>query len=131
MTAPAASPVDGGSTVLGKTVSELQTGISIQDNKITGTLLNVTDFAKFSGKKDLQKGHFLALNVSGAEGATLFHELIGAVDSPGLHQFKEGDKELIVRITNKETQKIRIVAQKKKYLPSEVTYELSGLTLQE
>ena len=126
---PAATPADGGSTALGKTVSELQDGITILENAISGTLLHVTDFTNFSGDPTEQEGHYLVLNVSGEEGATLYHELVGAVKTPGRHQFEDDDRQLIVRVSDEKTQKIKLYAEKKGCIPSVTTYDLSGLTL--
>ena len=49
-------------SVLGYTVSDLQSDVTVNSNEISGTLAYVTDFTGFSGDPELQKGNFLALS---------------------------------------------------------------------
>lgn len=130
MTPPAASPESDGGTAYGVPVSSLQTGIVIKGGKISGTLPYVPSFPGFSSDASEQEGNFLALKVSGPDGATLYHELIGAEKTPGKRKFEGDDRQLVVRVTNTETQKIKLTAEKGAQ-SSEVTYDLSGLTLGE
>lgn len=118
--------------LLGKVVGDLQEDIVIANGAITGTLKYVTGYTGFSGEADLQNGNYLAIHASVPEvsGATITITLVNAViskepvtlDPDGLH---------IIRVTNKDTQKIIVTATKTGHVPVSKTYTFKGLTLTE
>lgn len=50
--------------LFGKHIDDLQEGIVVGDDKITGTLKYVTDYTEFSGKASEQQGNYLALHAT-------------------------------------------------------------------
>lgn len=71
-------PVDGKTDCYGKSASELQDGIVVGNDGITGTLKSVTDYKGFNeANEEEQSGHYLALTFSVAEGATVKTKVIG------------------------------------------------------
>lgn len=97
------------SDLLGKAASDLQSNIVVSDGKIKGTLKYVTGYTGFSGEEELQSGNYLAIKCDADDGSTLKAKLIGG-------QFGEvtldSDKNVIIRITDKDTQKVQVRAIK-------------------
>lgn len=114
--------------LLGKVVSDLQTGISIDNEtgEISGTLKYVTGYTGFSGDPAKQQGNFLAIHIAaeGVTGATYTAELIGGHDGPVT---LDSDGILIARIESK-AQQIKIVAVKGTDTRTRL-YDLRKLTL--
>lgn len=115
----------------GKAASDLQTGITIANNAITGTLKPVTDYTGFSETTELQSGYYLALDFSGTTptDATIVVKLSSDVTGTTL-----GDDGLIVErveaLTATETEKtLTVTVTADDYPTSTTTYDLSGLTL--
>ena len=109
----------------GKTVSELQTGISIQGTAISGTLNYVTGYTGFNGLEvDEQSGNYLALKFDSDPWPTsLTVELVGGTKGPVT--LTEGTDDLCVfRITSNTAQSIKVSAD-----GHDTTYTLTGLTL--
>lgn len=98
---------DASQDMLGKTASELQTNVTINDNVIGGRLLYVSDYTGFSSDPLKQEGNFLALKVVDDADATAVRtvEVLGgkggekAIDSDGL---------VVLRITNTTAQSVKI-----------------------
>ena len=114
---------------MGKHATDLQENISISGTSITGTLKYVTGYTGFSGDVSEQSGNYLALHfaVAGVTGATISVELVGGTaDWPVI---LDSDGLIVVRITNKNTQYLKVVAGKAGYVSVERAYDLSGLTL--
>lgn len=104
------SPENGGVSVYGKNVNELQSGISVANDKISGTLHYVEDYTEFNpGEPDEQKGNFLALNIEAAEDSVVTFELIGG--SKGPITLTPDDMQVVSRIKN-AGQSIEITAVK-------------------
>ena len=118
--------LSGSVDLLGKTADDLQTGVEVENGAITGTLKYVTGYTGFSGDVEEQSGNYLALKVTAVEGATITVELInGTVGHPVT---LDEDGMIVIRITNKSTQSVQVVATKDS--KSEVfNFSLSGLTL--
>ena len=118
--------LSGSVDLLGKTADDLQTGVEVGTEGITGTLKYVTGYTGFSGDVAEQSGNYLAIKVTAIDGATITVELInGTVGHPVT---LDEDGMIIIRITNKSTQSIQVVATKDN--KSEVVnYTLTGLTL--
>lgn len=123
MTALAVSPEDDEGTALGVTVSELQTGVTIAGEKISGTLHRKDNFEAFS--KTDNSGHFLVLKVEYPEDAQVKLTVVGGTTKDK----KMDDHQLIVKVKDAATQKIKLDITKGGETGS-ITYDLSGLTLE-
>lgn len=110
-------------------MSDLQTGIEIADEEITGTLKHVTGYTGFSGDPAEQEGNYLALHfASETTGATITVELVGGTSGP---KALDADGLAILRISDKAAQTIKVTAEAEGYTTAEKTFDLSGLTLLE
>lgn len=114
--------------LLGKYVSDLQSDVTISNGVISGTLLYVTGYNGFSGKASERKGNYLALHFATTEaGSTISVELVnGTVGHPVT---LDADGILISRISDKDTQYLRVVAEAEGYTKTVREYKLTGLTL--
>ena len=124
MTSLSVSPEDAEGTALGVTVSELQEGISITGTKISGTLNYKKGFEAFD--KTDNSGNFLVLKVEYPEDAEVKFTLEGG--STRDKKFPKGDHQLVVKVKDASSQKLKIDITKGGKTGS-VTYDLSGLTL--
>lgn len=113
--------------LLGKVVGDLQSNISFNGNTISGTLKYVTGYTGFSGDPAEQSGNYIALHcdtIPDADAITV--ELVnGTVGHPVT---LDSDGIIIIRITDKDAQYVRVVATKGS-IEVEKTYYLSGLEL--
>ena len=115
-------PVDGGTNKYGKDISDLQDGITIEGDEISGTLKYTKDFVKAFGE-DEKDGNFLALEISSDNGETITTEVVNGTHGP----VTVDDGFCIYRITDKDTQKIKITVSKGDQ-SKVVQYGLTGLT---
>lgn len=119
------SNISADTDLLGKSVTDLQSSISIRNSAITGTSLYVDDYT--SGGFDMSKSHnFLALHIEAQEGATIQVELIGG-DSEGHPVTLDPDGLIVLQIRNK-SQKVKVTATKNTDVETK-TFDLTGLTL--
>lgn len=119
--------IPDGVSLLGKELSDLQSGVSVAGDGIIGTLKYVTGYTGFSGDPAEQSGNYLALHIDSAvEGATITVEVIGGDHGPAT---LDEDRTCIFRIKN-NYQKIKITAAKAGTPTVTKTYNLLGLTLQ-
>ena len=96
---------------------------------ISGTLNYVTDYTGFSGNVAEQSGNYLVLKcTTGSLDDVITVELIGG--TVGHPVTLDEDRNIVLRITNTETQSIEVVATDGE---STVTkqYALTGLTLED
>ena len=127
-----ATTADIGASVdlLGKTVSDLESGITIGNDSISGTLNYVSDYTGFSGNVAEQSGNYLALHIGVPEVSTDDYtvqvRLIGGdhgavtLDSDGI---------IIFRIKN-VNQKVEIVASADGQPTITKVYSLKDLVLE-
>ena len=121
-----------GATLFGKSVSELQTNVSVSGKNITGTLNYVTGYTGFSSNPEEQEGHFLALDLSDNDFTGLTSVMVGLDPSAGsglVEIINDPDKNGVFRISNTR-QKFKIVSTDGTYTKTQV-FNLSGLTLAE
>lgn len=115
--------------LLGKSVTDLQSNIAFGDDAITGTLKHVTGYTGFSGDVSEQSGNYLAFHVGtniAADQITV--ELVnGTVGHPVTLDI---DGLAVFRISNKATQRVKVVAYKDGAVAVK-EYGLTGLTLNE
>lgn len=119
--------LSGDIDLLGKTADDLQEDVEVGTDAITGTLKYVTGYTGFSGDPEEQEGNYIALKVTAIDGATITVELInGSVGHPVT---LDEDGMIVIRISDKATQSVQVVATKDNR--SEVfNYAINGLTLE-
>ncbi|MBO4681691.1 MAG: hypothetical protein J5623_07285 [Clostridiales bacterium] len=120
--------ISAGTDLLGKHVSDLQSGVIIGDSQIVGTLKYLSDYTGFSGDPNEQKGNYIALHCTSSETVdSLSVEVInGTVGHPVT---LDGDGIAVLKIADKVRQKIRFAAHKDDQTVTK-TFDLSGLTLE-
>ena len=94
--------------VLGKATSDLQEGVEVVDDTISGTLHYLTDYTGFSGKASEQKGNFLTMFTPILDGETIVMELVGGTKGP----VTLDDGIMVLRITDAENQSLKLTATK-------------------
>jgi hypothetical protein len=113
---------DSSVDLFGLDCDDLQTGISVGADAITGTLKYVADYSSaFSG--DLSSGNFIALHceVPEVEDATI---TVTVTDPVTLDE----DGDVVLRIADKSTQTITVVASADGYEDVTKVFSLTGLT---
>ena len=122
-------PENGETDVLGKTVAELQSGVTISGSTISGTLNNIDGYTGFSGNVAEQSGHYLVLRAdTGNASDTITVELIGG--TVGHPVTLDSDRNIVLRIASTSTQSVKVVATDGKRTVTK-SYSLTGLTLAE
>ena len=117
----------GSVNLFGKTASNLQSGITISNGSISGTLLYVSDYsAAFAGSE--ASGNYLALHCAVAENtsATITVEVVGGQHGPVT---LDEDGIVVLRIADKDAQSVRVIATASGYSTTTRTFILTGLTL--
>lgn len=113
-----------------KRTAQLQSDIKIEGTTVTGTLHYVTDFTGYTGGGEPIPGYYLCTHY------------IPESEDTDVHVFKTngvtGDKilsrpdlALCSQITDKETQKLQIYAERNGVKGATIELDLSGLTLEE
>ena len=112
--------------LLGKSASDLQEGIVVGKNGVSGTLKYISDYSSAYGP-GMDSGNYIVLHYSTAEeGSTITCELVGGTTDPVT---LDPDGLNITRVTNKNTQTIKVVASKTGYTDTVKYISLKGLTL--
>ena len=121
-------PEDATSVLLGKAVSALQDDVIVNDKFIKGTLHYVTGYTQFSNDEAEQSGNYLALKFETTDGSTTTVQLIGQqpVKEPVT---LDGDKNVVLRIVNKNTQKLKVVTTLGEDTITK-TFSLAGLAIE-
>lgn len=105
----------------GKVASDLQEGITITDNAITGTLKLVSGYTGFSEDVSKQSGNYLALHFSATDDATLSAEY--GSETVSLTE----DGLIVIRVTDVSVPLV-VTATLGNVTETE-SYDLTGLTL--
>ena len=120
--------VDSDTDFWGTLASEIQSGVTVAANKITGTLTKLT-----SGQlvTDWGEGSFIGLAFDDfTEGLTYSDVKVGLRPSAGSGLVAlDGDKMGVFKITDKNTQKLTVLQEKSGVGRLVEYYDLSGLTL--
>lgn len=98
-------------------MSSLQSGITITNSgfsgardTINGTLHYVTDYTGFSGNSELQSGNYLAMRVdTDDEDDEITVELLHGIT--GHPVTLDSDRNIVMRITDPDTQEIEVVVK--------------------
>ena len=110
--------IDEGEDLFGKTVDDLQSGITVTDEGVSGTLKYIADYSSAYGS-GMDSGNYLVLHYATEEpSSTITCELIGGTTGPVT---LDPDGINITRITNKSTQTIKVVASKEGYTDAGVS----------
>lgn len=108
--------------LLGMVASDLQEDVAVEGNAISGTLKYVEDYTGFSGVEALQSGNYIVLHaeVPGVDDVTITVKVTDEVelDSDGI---------AVLRIADKSSQTIKIVASKDGYRSVSKTFTLTDL----
>lgn len=110
--------------LLGKTVGDLQENITFDGNAIKGTLKYVTGYTGFdSSDPELQSGNYIALHFT----VPSWHDaqITVTVTNPVV---LDSDGVVILRIRDKDTQTITVVASAEGYSSVTKVYTLDQLT---
>lgn len=124
------NPESGATTVFGTSVSDLQSGVSVGENSITGTLKYYDDSTK-PLVQDWGEGHFLALKFTDIDpDATSVKVGLEPSEGSGLVELiNDPDKNGVFKITDNKEQKFKVVTSDGKYSYTQY-YDLSGLTME-
>ena len=121
-------PEDGGTTVFGHTVSDIQTDVAIAKGRITGTLHKVTSGAL---ARDWGEGYFVVLKWASSAPSGVTSEKVGLDPSMGsglVEAINDPDHNGVFKVTNKATQDFVVVLDGESGMQNQ-RYDLSGLTL--
>lgn len=117
------APVSSDTTLMGKTVKELQTRVTVFKDEISGYLNYVSGYTEYSETESEQSGHYIALKFVVPTGATASVKNL----STGTTVNVGSDGTAVMRVTS-NTQTIRVtVAKSGETLTRDFT--LNGLTL--
>lgn len=112
--------------MFGKPVSELQTGVQIQESAISGTLNYVTGYTDFSSVVEEQSGNYLALKLAnGGENVVTTVEVVGGTKGPVT---LDADRNIVLLIKSNTDQSIRVIHTLNGTSTTK-TFTLTGLTL--
>lgn len=119
--------IDESVDLFGYDVTDLQSNVKVNAKSIEGTLKYISDYSSAYGTSE-DNGNYLVIHaeVPDVEGVTYTVELVGGVHGP---QTLDSDGICIIRITNKNSQTIKVVASKEGYTPVTRIFTLAGLTL--
>lgn len=113
----------------------MQSGVSVDNREITGTLKYVTDYTGFSGDPALQSGNYLALKFTPVdEDDVISVELLGG--TTGHPVTLDEDLNMVLRISDPKKQRIRVTtvhevdASTHATITSSETYYLHQLVLE-
>lgn len=114
--------VDASEDLFGKTIGDLQSNVIVLPNRIQGTLKYVDDYTGFSSRVEEQSGNYLVLHAeTNVPGATITVKVTNPVtlDADGI---------VVLRIADKSTQTVTVVASKEGYTTATKVYSLVSLT---
>lgn len=110
--------------LFGKTVGDLQSGVSISGTNINGTLKYVDDYTGFSSDVSLQFGNYLVLHFATDVPGS---KITVTVTNPSV---LDADGIIVLRIADKDSQTVTVVAEKDGYQTARKVFSLTGLTLE-
>lgn len=114
--------IDASVDLFGKTVDDLQEDINVGTNGFTGTLKYVDDYTGFSSDPELQSGNYIVIHaeVPDTDDVTISVKVTNPVtlDEDGI---------AVLRIADKNSQTITVVASKEGYESVTKVYRLNGL----
>jgi len=111
--------------LLGKSVTDLQTGVTLGKSAIRGELKYVSNYTGFSGDPNEQKGNYLALKCECEDADSIVVELVGGYHGPVT---LDSDGLIILKVAN-NTQSVKVTANASGYESVTKTYSLTGMKL--
>lgn len=105
----------------GKKASDLQTGIAINGNNVSGTLKFIADYSSAFGPGE-DEGNYICLHFKANKPNTT---ITATITNPST---LDGDGIFVGRIADKDSQTITVVASKQGYTPVTKVLDLTGLT---
>ena len=99
--------VSASEDLFGKTIDDLQTGVTIGENSITGTLKFVDDYTGFSSDPAMQSGNYLVIHCTVNDSTPITVEVVGGTSGP---RQLDADGIIVLRIADKDTQSVKVVA---------------------
>lgn len=111
-----------------KKTNQMQTGVTVANGAITGTLKYVADGVADSGPL-AGAGNFLAIKFTSSDWSAYDSVKVGLDPSQGtglVELINDPDKDGVFKITDKDTQNFQVVV-KKGSVESTFSYDLSGL----
>jgi len=108
--------------LFGKKASDLQEGIAVSDDAITGTLKYVTDYTGFSGRSSEQQGNYIAIHAEADDNTATVK--VGITKMSTLDE--DGDIVLIVKNTSTP---ITVTAEAEGKDPVTKTFSIADLVL--
>ena len=107
----------------------MQSGVSVENHEISGTLHYVTGYTGFSGEAELQEGHYLALKIDTEdENDTITVELVGG--TVGHPVELDSDRNIVLHLGDIRKQRVRVVTTHNNVSTTE-TFYLNQLVLEE
>lgn len=97
--------IDDSIDLFGKSASDLQENVSLDEDAITGTLKYVDDYTGFSSKVEEQSGNYLALHVDTDSEDDVYVELVNGTKGPVK---LDEDRIIILRIADKDVQEVEV-----------------------
>lgn len=119
----------GNTEIFGTLVSDMQDGLSVSDGKISGTLKYLDEGALVD---EFGAGNFMAVKFTNiGENATSVKVGMSPSEGSGLVEIiDDPDKNGVFKVTNKDTQKFKVVATDGIHVNTQ-TFDLSSLELEE
>lgn len=119
------TPEGSGVTVLGKTVGDFQSDVSITNGKATGKLSYVEGWTQFSGDPALQDGYFFCIHWANPDAHTT------SIKIGGTEAFGDPDQNHVQRLNSEDVKKNRLkIVQKDDAGHENIQWlDLTGLTL--
>lgn len=122
---------DGNTDFWGTKASDLQTGVTVSGNNITGTLKYLS-----SGQlvTDWGAGNFLAIAFSASNWSAYTSVKVGLENSAGsglVELINDPDKMDVFKVSNKDMQRLMVVLTNSTGATNTIYYNLDGLTCEE
>lgn len=122
---------DGNTDFWGTKASDLQTGVTVSGNNITGTLKYLS-----SGQlvTDWGAGNFLAIAFSASNWSAYTSVKVGLENSAGsglAELINDPDKMSVFKVSNKDMQRLMVVLTNSTGATNTIYYNLDGLTCEE
>lgn len=122
--------IDPDEDLFGYTVDDLQEDILVTNKAIHGKLKFIDDYSAAGFVGDESSGNFIALHceVPNVEGTTITVEVVNGFHGPTT---LDDDGLIVVRIADKSSQKIKVVASKEGYDSVTKTFALDQLVVED
>lgn len=122
-------PYTGETDLFGKSVSDLQSNLRVNNDAVVGTSKYVADYSAAFGT-GMDSGNYIALHIEVPDEDGVTISLVNKVNGRTVRTATlDSDGILVLYIENKDTQQITFTASKEGYTSVSKTIKLTGLTL--